>query len=84
MCSCCPLGWVATTAQSRSTFKGSRSKTTLSVEIAMLKANAPDARLSILTGPIEEPASLFQELLVQGRRKTDDRELSGSAVHVEE
>src|SRR4029077_2714915 len=34
ICSCCPLGWVATTAHSRSTLRGSRSNTIFLVEIA--------------------------------------------------
>jgi hypothetical protein len=40
--------------------------------------------VSPLIGPIENPAALFRELLAQGRRKTDDCQLSGAAVHAEE
>ena len=40
--------------------------------------------MSPLIGPIENPAALFRELLAQGRRKTDDCQLSGAAVHAEE
>ena len=40
--------------------------------------------VSPLIGPIEHPAALFRELLAQGRRKTDDCQLSGAAVHAEE